>query len=412
MPILHVEVDQHEPEDPLHRSTARALTAIAAQFHKQGELKDSPLDVSGMNETTTQDGRVIGTLGCRHDSHADCLNSLQQPPPPAAEQHITIACVEVTDTLAEDVINIATCLSINAIILLFHITHYHATPEYRNSDATNGRDINTRGHTPFASGPVSAPFTIQHRGPSEFQVACDAFGVGVYDSDYPNQSQPPGSTTTDHKINDTPPRINALGHHTLQGALDLAEYSGTKTDANSTCTPPQSNKRGSKPADQHHDTLTAPQAQGDRHGKTRRSRSVANPVRTSGATPRGGNGTSIMGSTLKPTWRVKNVNPKEDTPGNTAEPNTHRPHRRTPARSTPPTPTTQHSSDLAPEVPERDNITKQDACHDTHQNAQQPGLKQQPPNITPDQEPLDLCPHITNARIAATYPHHIKDLIH
>ena len=37
VPILHVELDQHEPEDPLHRSTARALTAIVAQFHKQGE---------------------------------------------------------------------------------------------------------------------------------------------------------------------------------------------------------------------------------------------------------------------------------------------------------------------------------------------------------------------------------------
>ena len=129
VPIHHVEPDQHEPEDPLHGSTARALTAIAAHFHRYDEQQDVPLGAMRINETAAPGDQAFGTPDGRQNNQPDSLHPRQRQPPPAAEQ-LTIACVEVTDTLAEDVIHIATCLSINAIILLFHITHYQGTTEH------------------------------------------------------------------------------------------------------------------------------------------------------------------------------------------------------------------------------------------------------------------------------------------
>ena len=256
---------------------------------------------------------------------------------------------------------------------------------------------------------------LQHRPRSqytaEFQVACDAFGVGVYDSDYQVLDQPSGSIATDHKI-EAVPRINAQDHRTPPGILDITQHSENKADTNSAWVPSQTSKNGTKPAHDQQDTQTSSQTLIDRSGKTRRSRSVANPIRAPDATPRGSTGASNRGSTVKPTWRVKNANTKEVAPCNAAEPNTHGVHRHIPPRPTPAAPTTNHSRHATLEKPERDNTTNQDACHDTRRDAQQHGLKQEPVSTAPDIVSVDLCPHISNASIAAMQPHHIKDFIH
>ena len=276
----------------------------------------------------------------------------------------------------------------------------------------------------------------------------------MYHSDYKILDPPSESTAADRKVTDTPPRISPVGHHILQDALDLAQHSETNIDASNTCTPlpskderplsprinaqnhrtppgilditqrsqnkadtnkawvpVQASKNGTKSAHDQQDTQTSSQTLSERSGKARRSRSVANLIRTPEAAPWGSTGASNRGSTVKPTWRVKNANTKEVAPCKAAEPNIHGAHRCIPPRPTPAAPATNHSRHATLEKPERDNTTNQDACHDNRRDSQQHSSDQEPVSTALDSVPLDPCPRISNASIAAMQPQHIKDFI-
>ena len=249
-PIFHVEADQHEPEDPLHRSTARALTAIATQFQEQGKLRDPPNATCWMSETAIQVGQATVTPRCPHHIHAErwnagehntrrdctrCTTGSKPLPLPVKERRLTIACVEVTDSLAEDIVHIAKCLSINVIILLFHTTHRHNTRDNHNNSSTSGLNNNTRGHTPFASGPVTEPCTIRHRGLAEFRITCNAFGFGLYNPHYYTQALATVHTNTCESDTSTPPMTKAEDPHTPQDARDIAHRSGVSNPLADQC---------------------------------------------------------------------------------------------------------------------------------------------------------------------------------
>ena len=399
VPIYHIEPDQHEPEDPLHRSTARALTTIAAHFQRDDELKETTLGATRLNQTAPLDEQASGISDSRQ-THLPDNSQPRQWTPTSAPRQLTIACVEITDTLAEDVIHTATCLSINAIILLFHVIHHS------DQSANSSRDINTRGHIPFASGPVSAPFTIQHRGPTEFQVACDAFGVGMHDSDYKIPDDPSESAAANQKTTNTSPRIRTPGHHTLQAALGSAQHSNTKSDGDNTHastlskdmrhlsphisaqehrTPPgilgipqrtqskadankhwvpvQGNMNGSKSTHDQQDTQAPLRTRIEQNGKVRRSRSTVNQTRTPETTSGGSTGASIRGNTVKPTWRVKTADTKEATSYKPAYSNTHEAHRGIPPTPTPTYPTSTHPNHSTFGKPKHGNTTNQDGLH-------------------------------------------------
>ena len=76
--------------------------------------------------------------------------------------------------------------------------------------------------------------------------------------------------------------------------------------------------------------------------------------------------------------------------------------------------TTRHTNDTAREDAKNDyNSTKQNKRHPMLHDPQELGLHDhQSPDNTPGLDTVDMCPHITNACIAATHPHKIRDLIH
>ena len=285
-PMIQVEADQHEPEDPLHRSTARAMAAIATQSQERGEPNEPPfcklLDLQNSNPDWTGCGHATmppphahRMLECRRPQHHTRLRTMHDRsrplPIPSKERRLTIACVEVKDALAEDIMHIATCLSIDAIVLLFHTTHRANTHDHHNNNSTSGPHLNTRGHTPFVSGPVTEPFTIQHRGAATLQVTCNAFGIGLYDPDYDNQTLLTGCTRTSDCATTAPPRIKAVGLCALQDAIDAAQRSGTNT--------PSPDQRG--------DTSPPPNYIQEHRGKiTNRSRSLNSRAHNAHGAPR------------------------------------------------------------------------------------------------------------------------------
>ena len=417
VPIYHIEPDQHEPEDPLHRSTARVLTTIAAHFQTDNEPKESTLGATRSNQTTPLEEQAFAIADIRqtHLPHS----SQPRQAPAAAPRHLTIACVEITDTLAEDIIHTATCLSINAVILLFHIT------QHSDQSAHSSRNINTRGHIPFASGPVSAPFTIQHRGPTEFQVACDAFGVGMYDSDCKNPDDPSDSATADQTASNASPRISALGHHTLQAALDATQRANTKSDddnthpsiiskqtrlvsphtnaqehhtppgilgipqrtqntvdANKHWVPVQGYMKDHRPTPDQQSTQAPVRTRTEQNGKVRRNRSTVNQMRAPETTPVGNTRSSIRGSTVKPTWRVKTADTNEATIIMPDGSSTHEALSGTPSTPTPTCPTRTHPNHSTIGNPKLGNTTNQEGLHRVQPLAHDHNVKGEPDSTT------------------------------
>ena len=138
---------------------------------------------------------------------------------------------------------------------------------------------------------------------------------------------------------------------------------------------------------------------------------MANLIRTPEAAPWGSTGASSRGSTVKPTWRVKNANTKEAATCKAADSNIHGAHRGIPPRPTPTALATNHSRHATLEKPERNNTTNQDACHNNRRDSQQHSLDQEPVSTAIDSVPWDPCPRISNASIADMQPQHIKDFI-